>query len=401
MPYYAYEAREKNGKLIKSQTFAINRQELIKILQKEDLVILSVNESAPLEEKLRQKLHRKARLTDLILFSKEMAVLLENGVPLVEALDVVYKQIESVELMKVLKDMKERIEGGSTLHDAISAHPKVFSGVWQDMVEAGELSGQLPFVMRQVSTFLEARNELSKKTINAFLYPVLLLVLATFTIFVFVFRVVPVFEELFATFNAKLPPFTAVMVTLSNVVRHYFFIVVILFVIGMFIAGKVVATKNGRRMYENIIMGLPVLGSLVMALAIERFSSTLGVLLKSGIPILKALEVAARSTQSAVFSDRVEEAKVKVIGGLPLSEALHQTGLFPPLTVQLVLVGEKTGNFSGMMEEISKYYSDVIDNAVTRFTTLLGPVVLIIMAFVIGSLIIAMFLPIFKFATLG
>lgn len=401
MPYYAYEAREKNGKLVKSHTFAVNKQELIKILQKEDLLILSVKESAPLEERYRRKLHKKARLRDLILFSKEMAILFENGVPIVEALDVVYKQIESSELARVAGDMKEALESGASFRDAIARHPKVFSGLWQDMIEAGELSGQLPFVMRQISIFLAARDDLQKKTVNAFLYPVLLLILAAFTIFVFIFRVVPVFDELFATFNAKLPFFTLLAVSASNAIRRYFFVFIILIAIAIAIIGRIVSTKEGRRVYENIVFRMPILGDLLMSLAIERFAATFGVLLKSGIPILRALEVSVKSTQSAIFTDKVEDAKVKIMAGLPLSEALHQTGLFPPLTVQLVLVGEKTGNFSGMMEEVSRYYSDVIDTTITRFTTLLGPIVLIFMAIIIGSLIIAMFLPIFKFATLG
>jgi type IV pilus assembly protein PilC len=269
------------------------------------------------------------------------------------------------------------------------------------MREAGELSGQLPFVIRRVAIFLESRDELRKKTVNAFLYPALLLILATFTIFVFVFRVVPIFEELFSTFNTKLPFFTSLVVSLSEILRRFFVVGIIIAVIAAFIIRKTISTKQGRRLYENAILNTPLIGGILMALSTEKLTTTLGVLLKSGIPIIKAIEVSAKATQSVVFTERMEEAKVKVMAGLPLSDAMQQTGLFPPLVIQLVLVGEKTGNFSGMMEEISKYYSDLIDTAVTRFTTLLGPIVLIIMAFVIGGLIIAMFMPIFKLTGLG
>jgi type IV pilus assembly protein PilC len=269
------------------------------------------------------------------------------------------------------------------------------------MIDAGEISGQLPFVMRQIVVFLQSREDLKKKTINAFLYPALLLTLALFTILVFVFRVVPIFEELFSTFGGKLPVFTSVIISGSNFARRYFIVVAIVAGILGFIVKRALSTKPGRRLYETMLLNTPVAGNLFLALSIEKFASTLGVLLKSGIPIIRALEVAVKTSQSLIFSERVEEAKVKVMGGLPFSEALLQTSIFPPLAVQLVLVAEKTGNFSGMLEEISKYYNDIIDVAVTRFTTLIGPIVLIFMAFVIGALIIAMFLPIFKFASLG
>lgn len=401
MPYYVYEARNKAGKSVKNQTFAVNKQELIKILQKEGLMIVSVKESAPMEERYRKSIHKKTKLRDLILFSKEMAILLENGVPIIDAFDIISKQIESSELSKVVKQMKQDVEAGGTFCDAIAKHPKVFGTFWHDMIEAGELSGQLPFVIRQVAIFLESRDELRKKTVNAFLYPALLLILATFTIFVFVFRVVPIFEELFSTFNTKLPFFTTVVVTLSEILRRFFVVGIVIAVIAAFLIRQTIATKQGRRLYENAVLNTPLIGSILMALSTEKLTTTLGVLLKSGIPIIKALEVSAKATQSVVFTERMEEAKVKVMAGLPLSDAMQQTGLFPPLVIQLVLVGEKTGNFSGMMEEISKYYSDLIDTAVTRFTTLLGPIVLIIMAFIIGSLIIAMFMPIFKLTGLG
>jgi len=401
MPYYDYEGREKTGKLIKSQAFALNKQELIKLLHGQGLLIISAKEATAIEEKYRKRLHRRATTGDLVLLAKQFAILLENGVAMIDAFDVMLKQMESSDLINALREIKKDVEGGDTLRDAIAKHPRIFGSFWHDMIDAGEISGQLPFVMRQIVVFLQSREDLKKKTINAFLYPALLLTLALFTILVFVFRVVPIFEELFSTFGGKLPVFTSVIISGSNFARRYFIVVAIVAGILGFIVKRALSTKPGRRLYETMLLNTPVAGNLFLALSIEKFASTLGVLLKSGIPIIRALEVAVKTSQSLIFSERVEEAKVKVMGGLPFSEALLQTSIFPPLAVQLVLVAEKTGNFSGMLEEISKYYNDIIDVAVTRFTTLIGPIVLIFMAFVIGALIIAMFLPIFKFASLG
>ncbi len=233
------------------------------------------------------------------------------------------------------------------------------------------------------------------------MYPILLFSLAILTIIVFIFKVVPIFEELFGAFGAELPFFTSVIVGISNVIRNYFFVVIISAVIAGFLFKKAMSTDYGKKASERALFNVPILGDFLLSLSLERFASTLGVLLKSGISIVKAMEAAVKTSQSLVFADRVDEARVKITGGLPLSEALYQTNMFPPLAIQLVLVAEKTGNFSGMLGEVAKYYGDIVDTTMTRFTTLLGPVVLLFMALVIGGLIVAMFMPIFKFSTLG
>ena len=398
MPYYSYQVRDKKGKHIKSQTFAMNKQELIKLLQKDELLILSVTESAGIEEKHRRKLHKKVRLRDLNLFAKEMAVLIENGVPLIDAFDIVLKQVESSELLKILTEMKKDLEGGASFRDAVFKHSKVFGSFWYDMIEAGELSGQLPFVMRQIVVFIESTVAMRKKVISAFIYPSLLFIVATLVIFVFVFKVIPIFAGLFSSFGAELPLLTKMVVALSDILRRHFLIIFIIFIAVIFILARAIMTKRGRRICENLFFKTPILGGFLLALSIERFASTLGVLMKSGISIVKALDVAGRASQSLVLSERISEAKVKVMGGLPFSETLEQTGLFPPLPVQLILVAERTGNFSGMLEEISKYYNEIVDTFVTRFTALLEPAVLLFMSVVIGGLVIAMFMPIFKLA---
>ncbi|NQU95121.1 MAG: type II secretion system F family protein [Candidatus Omnitrophica bacterium] len=401
MAYYTYKARDKKGKLITSQTFAPNKQELIKLLQKDDLLILSVKEAASIEEEYRRKLHRKILTRDLSLFAKELTILLENGVSIIEAFEIVLKQIESSTLLTTVKTIKKDLEAGSTLADAIKKYPRIFESFWGDMIAAGELSGQLPFVLRQVVTFLESRDEMRKKTIDAFMYPILLFSLAILTIVVFIFKVVPIFEELFGAFGAELPFFTSVIVGISNVIRGYFFVVVISAAVAGFLFKKAMSTNYGKKASERVLFNIPILGDFLLSLSLERFASTLSVLLKSGISIVNAMEAAVKTSQSLVFADRVDEARVKIVGGLPLSESLYQTNMFPPLAIQLVLVAEKTGNFSGMLEEVAKYYGDIVDTTMTRFTTLLGPVVLLFMALVIGGLIVAMFMPIFKFATLG
>jgi len=401
MPYYNYKTKDKSGKILKNQTFAANRQELIKLLHKENLTILTLEETVATEEKFRRKLHKKIKIADLAFFAKELAVLLENGVPLIEAFDVTLKQIESAGLLKVITQIKKDVEGGLSFKDAIAKHKNAFGNIWQDLIGAGELSGQLPYIMRQIVSFLEARIQMRKKVMNALTYPALLFILAVCAIFVFVFKIIPIFEGIFDSFGSQLPALTMAVINLSKVLRQYFWIVLIALAVIIFAGKKFLSTIYGKRMYESVLFNTPVAGGFALSLSIERFTSTLGVLVKSGIPIVKALEISAKASQSVLLSERLDDARGKVMGGLPLSEGLRQTGLFSPIVVQLILVAEKTGNFSGMLEEISKYYNDNIDTFVSRFTALLEPMVLIFMAAIIGTLVIAMFLPIFKIANLG
>jgi len=401
VPYYEYEVRDKNGKLARRRAPAQNRQELVGALQKDGLVIISVRQTAIIAERYRRKLHRKAKTRDLTLFAKEFAILIENGVAIDEALEVVLKEVESRDLSDALKGVKKDLEGGFTFRDSIARYPNMFGTFWRDMIDAGEVSGQLPFVMRQIESFLKSSEDLKKKVINALIYPALLLSVSVIAISVFLLKIIPIFKGLFATFGSKLPAYTQIVLDISDVVRKYFASIALAVIVMVIVFKYILSTQTGRRVFENAFMRIPVAGGLFLALSIQKFSSTLGVLLESGIPIIKALEVSGKTSESLIFSKNIEEVKAKVMAGVAFSEALQQSGLFPPIAVQLVLVGEKTGNFGGMLNEVSKYYTEVVDTAVTRFTALMEPLVLMFMAVIIGSLLIAMFLPIFKLASGG
>lgn len=404
MPYFKYEARDKSGKPVNGTASALNKQELIAKLQKDGLTILAVKETAQTlaaSHAGSRKLHRKANINDMRLFAQQFSILLENGVVITDAIEVISHQAESSALLESLQRMRKDLEGGMTLRGAMERHPAIFSSLWLDMVEAGEISGQLPFVTREIESFLESSDRLKKKVINALIYPSILLMVSIGAIIVFTVVVIPKFIELFASLKAKLPPLTQAVVDISNGVRQYFPLIIIAVAALVFALKKALSTQQGRRSFENVLIKLPVAGTLFTALAIDRFSSTLGVLLKSGIPIIRAMEIAARTSQSLVFYDRLEEAKAKISAGVLFSESLRQTGLFPPMCIQLMLVAEKTGNFSGMLEQVAKHYDDLIDVAVTRFTALLEPLILVFMGTLIGTLLVAMFMPIIKIASGG
>lgn len=402
MPYFEYIARDKSGKSIKKQVFAVNKQQLINNLQREGLLIISAKEAAVIAQSRSMRMHRKAKNRDIMLFAKEFAVLLENGIPIIEGLDVLVKQMNSQDLINATKAIKKDLENGSTLSNAVSKNPQVFNNLWQYLIEAGETAGQLPFVFKQMMAYLESREIIRKKTITAMLYPAILFLVGLFALFLFTFKIIPIFKGIYISFGAinRLPPLTKTIIGIAEALTNYYSLIIITVVVVAIAFKQLISTKTGRRIYENTLMHAPGIGTLYLALILERFASTLKVLLKSGIPIIKAMEMSANTSQSRVFAEKIEEAKAKVTAGLPFSDALQQTGIFPPLSIQLVLVAEKTGNYAGMFEEISNYYHEILDTAITRFTSLIEPVMLILMAIVIGTLIIAMYLPIFGLAKL-
>lgn len=401
MPYYLYEARDAKGRLIKSQAFAVSTQELIKTLQRDGHIILSIKESALAADQGHKRLHRKAKLSDLLMFAKELAVLLENGIPIIEAIDVMIKQMSSAGLISACKLIKKDLENGSNLKDAMSKHPKIFSDTWTHLVEAGEVSGQLPFVIRQVTSFLEESQKIKSRVLNALVYPSVLVLIAVIAVLVFLLKIIPTFKDMYATFNTKLPAITEFVLSISKFTQDYFFAILAIAIVAAVFFSVALKTRQGRRRAEIILLKLPVFGTLFMSMAIQKFSDTLRVLLKSGIPIIKSMEMAAAASESVLFEEKIEGAKIKVVAGLPLADSLQQCGLFPPIVIQLVLVAEKTGNYAGMFDEISKYYGAIIENYVARVTALIEPAILVMMALVIGILVTAMFMPIFKIAGIG
>jgi len=401
MPYYTYTARGRDGKAVKGQSFTLTKQQLVSNLQKDGLLVLSIKESAAAAEHKGRPLHRKARASDLILFGKEFAVLLENGIPIIDALDILTKQMSSRDLINAARAIKKDLENGSTLSNTFAKNREIFGDLWQYLIDAGETSGQLPFVLKQIVIHLEAQEAIRKKVLNALIYPATLILVASIAVLFFTFKIIPVFEGIFATLGGrKLPSLTLFIIHLSNTIRHNAIIGLVLIAVAVTVFAQIASTKRGRRAYEKALLATPVVGQLYLALAIERFATTLKILLKSGIPVIKAMEMAANTVRVKIFSDRIDDARAKVISGLPFSDALQQTAIFPLLAVQLVSVGEKTGNYAGMFEEISNYYKEVLDTALARFNALIEPAILIIMGGMIGLLVVSMFLPIFKLANL-
>ena len=401
MPFFKYVARDSAGKLIEERTEAVSQEDLVNSLQAKGLFIVSVGRAGEVKhkKKIQRKYHRAVKMQDLIMFSRELATLLSSGVTLIKSLDILCKQIESQTLLRAVETEKKDVEGGYTFQNALRKHTKIFSGFWIHLVETGEASGHLPASLEQLATYLEESADLKKKIVSAMIYPIVLICVATGAISIFLLKIIPIFTEIFAGFNVELPLLTRIVIAISDIAKKYFLIVIGSGVGLFFIFKKYVSTEAGRWQFDKLKLKLPMVGPLVLEIATERFTSGLGTLIKSGVPILHALEIAEKTAGNKVMEQALRDVKISVRDGKGMAQTMEDSALFSPLVVQMVGVGEEIGELAKMLERISVFYKERVNTFITRLTTMFEPLVLVFMGLVVGVLVIAMFMPIFSISS--
>jgi len=401
VPFFKYVARDKAGKLIEEVTETTNEQDLVNGLQAKGLLVISVGHASQVKTKNKasRKYHRRVKPSDLIMFSRELATLLEAGVTLIKSLDILCKQIESQTLLRTVEQIKKDVEGGYTFQNALKKHDKIFSSFWINLVETGEASGHLPSSLDQVAVYLEESAALKRKIVSALVYPIILVVVATGAIAIFLLKIIPIFSEIFKGFNVELPVLTQIVISISNLVRKYFLIVVGVSTALFFSIKKYISTEKGRWQFDQFILKVPVIGQLSQEIATERFASGLGTLIKSGVPILHALEITEKTAGNKVMEKALREVRIAVKEGKGMAHMMQDSSLFSPLVVQMVSVGEEIGELGKMLERISVFYKERVDTFISRLTTMFEPIVLVFMGIVVGVLVVAMFMPIFSISS--
>ncbi|MFH1479615.1 MAG: type II secretion system F family protein [Candidatus Omnitrophota bacterium] len=401
MPYFRYVARDKTGILKDEVMEAMSKEDLINTLQASGLYIVSVGAVSDTKRKKETKVqyHRGVNNSDLIMFARELAILLGSGVTLIKSLEVLSKQIQSVPLFKAVEKIKKDIEGGYTFQNALRKHKRIFSDFWVNLVETGEASGHLPLSLDRLSGYLESSEELRKKIVSALVYPTLLVSVSLAALAVFFLKVIPIFTEIFHGFNVDLPLLTRMIIMMSEIVRKFFFLVIVAGIVGGFIIKKYISTEIGRYQFDLFKLKMPMIGVLTQEIATERFTSGLATLLKSGVPILHALEISEKIVSNKVMERELRVVKTAVRDGKAMYEIMQEIEVFSPLVVQMIGVGEEIGELGEMLDKISSFYKERITTFVARFTTLFEPIVLISMGFVVGVLVISMFMPIFSIST--
>jgi len=400
MSIFTYSVRDQRGQLIKGSSEAKTKEELIRSLQLKGLTVIAITEGAQsiARSKTRRKTHKGVKLDDLTLFARQLAVLLESGVTILRAIKVLMQQIESELLLETCGKVETDLKTGISLKDSIAKHPKIFSQMWVDLIETGEATGQLAFVLRELADYLEEMRALRKKIISALIYPAVLIVVSVLAIFIFMYKVIPIFAGIYKGLG-EMPALTRAVIIFSEFLTNHAFKVIILVGILGFVLHRYVKTQNGRRQFDRFKLAIPVIGDLVQSVAIERFAKSLGMLLKGGISIVHALDIAIKSTANKVMEESLEKVKLSVMEGKPISVPLAQMGIFPPLVSQMIGVGEESGKLAQLLDEVSKFYAEDISTKVARLVTLFEPALLVIMGLAIGTLVVAMYMPIFKMAT--
>ena len=401
MALFRYIARDKSGKVINEVLESASRDGLIDNLQARGLYIVSVDLAAELKKasKLKRRYHRGIKAMDLIMFSRELATLLSSGVTLIKSLDILCKQTESQTLLHAVEQVKKDIEGGYTFQNALKKHPKIFTDFWIHLVETGEASGHLPLSLDQLAVYLEESAELKKKITSAMVYPVILMCVAGAAIGIFLLKIIPIFSDIFKGFNVELPLLTRIVIGVSNVVRKYFLFVTMGIGLLVFLFKQYTSREAGRMQFDALKLKLPILGPVMLEIATERFASGLSMLIKSGVPILHALDIAEKTAGNKVVEKELSGVKIAVRDGKGIAQTMQDSAIFSPLAVQMIGIGEEIGELGKMLEKIATFYKERVATFVDRLTSMFEPLVLVFMGVVVGVLVIAMFMPIFSISS--
>ena len=398
MATYKYIAIDKNGKRIEALHSAESEKNLISTLSANQLTIVSIT-----EQKKRASIFKKStkiKSDDLILFSRQLATMVNAGLPLVQGLDTLADQMENPSLKTLIRKLEDDVEGGESFSQALLKHQKVFSEFYVSMIRAGEESGTLDEILNRLATYLENSAKLARKVKSALVYPAVVTVMSILIVMVLILKVVPTFKNIFDAFGGTLPLPTRVLIGTSEILKDYFLVVAGILAIAFFLLRKYVRTEKGRLQFDGLKLRIIIFGSLMKKVALAKFARTLCTLIKSSVPILKALEIVGATSGNKVLEKTLSSVGIGVKEGKTIAEPLSKSRFFPAMVVKMISVGEKTGALEDMLTKIADFYESEVDAAVDGLTSVIEPVLICFLGIIIGSIVIAMFLPILKMSTL-
>ena len=392
MPIFVYKGKTLAGAAVQGELKAKSRGDLERVLRQNRILVKSISKKAP---DIQIRFGTGVKKIDISRFTRQFATMIGAGLPMVQCLDILSTQTESKELAKIIYQVKEGVQGGATLSEALARHPKVFDALYTNMVEAGELGGALDAILVRLALYREKADKLVRKVKGAMIYPsVVAFVAAAVTIGMLAF-IVPVFAKMFGGLNAELPTPTLVILLISHFLQANFLYLFFgtLGLAGLFLWWK--RTPGGALMFDKILLKTPVFGNLVRKSSVARFTRTLSTLLASGVSILDALEITAKTAGNLVVANAINHSVVAIAEGDTITGPLKETGVFPPMVTQMISVGEKTGGLDDMLSKIADFYDDEVDDAVSALTSIIEPIIIVFMGIVVGGILIAMYLPMF------
>jgi type IV pilus assembly protein PilC len=398
MPVYIWKGKNSQGEKRKGEIEAPDQTAALSQLKRLRIVNLVIKEKP--KNLFANVAFFKPKVTgkDVVIFTRQLSTMIDAGLPLVQGLQILEKQQDNSTFKDVLTTIRSDVEAGSTLADSMRKHPKVFDNLFNNMIEAGETGGILDTILSRLAVFMEKSMALKKKIKGAMTYPTICLAISILILAVILIFVVPVFETMFKDFGSSLPLPTLFLVNLSNLVKDYFIFIIIGFFILVMIFKKIYATEKGRLIVDRYVLKAPVFGMLLRKVAVAKFTRTLSTMLHSGVPILEALQVVAKTSGNKIIENAVYRVADSIAEGRPIAEPLEESGVFPNMVVQMINVGESVGALDTMLEKIADFYDEEVDQAVENLTAMIEPFMMVFLGGMIGGIVVAMYLPIFKIA---
>lgn len=398
MPRFEYKAKKATGEIIEGVIEAESRRAVISKIQGMKCFPLKVQEqqdASGFEKQVSLKMFERVRAKDVTVFTRQMSDLLRAGLPLVRALAVVETQTSKDKFRRIVEDVRGGVQGGLAFSDALARHPKVFPDLYSTMIRAGETGGMLETVLERLADFAEEQDEMKGRIMSAMAYPVLMLFVGMMAILVLLTFVIPKFQGMFEDMGTTLPAPTQALVLVSSSVKSYWWVVVLLIGLGVFSLRKFAATEEGKTALDKFRLQLPIFGDLALKRDVARFARTLGTLLNNGVPILKALSIVRTTMRNRLLARIVDEVQQDIKEGERLSEKLGESGLFPPIAVNMIAVGEETGALESTLLRLAQSYEVGTERTIKTLTSLVEPAMILVMAVIVGCIVFAMLLPVF------
>jgi type IV pilus assembly protein PilC len=397
MPTFAYAGRTRAGQTVTGERMAETMDAAVAALRREQIQVTKIDVKAARAD-ARPKASKKGvkvPAKNLAIFTRQFSVMIDAGLPLVQCLDILGKQEPHKGFSGVILKVREDVESGAALADAMKKHPRTFDALYSNMIAAGEAGGILDTILKRLATYIEKAVKLKGEVKSAMIYPVAVIVIATLVVGAILWKVIPTFANLFAGLGAQLPLPTRLVISMSNGLVAYGWILIVVAGALAYAVKSYYATANGRRVIDRLLLKTPILGDILRKVAVARFCRTLSTLLASGVPILDGLDITARTSGNAIIEDAIQSTRSSIERGETVSGPLRETNVFPSMVVQMINVGETTGALDAMLSKIADFYEEEVDTAVAGLLTLMEPVMIAFLGVVVGGIVIAMYLPIF------
>jgi type IV pilus assembly protein PilC len=400
MPTFAYSGRTRTGQTVTGERVADSMDAAVAALRREQILVTRIDaakaaKTAKAAAAKGPKGGHSVPSKNLAIFTRQFSVMIDAGLPLVQCLEILGKQEPHKHFSAAILKVREDVEGGAALADAMKKHPKTFDALYSNMIAAGEAGGILDTILKRLAVYIEKNVKLKGEVKSAMIYPIAVIVIATVVVTAILWKVIPTFAALFSGLGAELPAPTLFVIALSNAVVSYGWIAIIALGVIGYVLKNYYGTEGGRRTIDGILLKLPILGNILRKVAVARFCRTLSTLLASGVPILDGLDITARTAGNAIIEDAIQVTRTSIERGETISAPLRETNVFPSMVVQMINVGETTGALDAMLSKIADFYEEEVDTAVAGLLTLMEPVMIAVLGGVVGGIVIAMYLPIF------